>query len=87
MDKFICLQAGIHLCIITAVGRQNTLLRKLRRDREWSLDLTAHKAGINVSTLSRVERGLIPASEDVRRRLERVFKIPADELLRHPEAA
>jgi len=69
------------------VRRQNTLLRKLRRDREWSLDLTAAKAGINVSTLSRVERGLIPASDDVKRRLERVFKEPADRLLSTPEAA
>ena len=69
------------------MGRQNTLLRKLRRDKEWSLDLTAAKAGINVSTLSRVERGLIPASDDVKRRLERLFKRSAQELLGHPEAA
>ena len=77
----------INLCIILTVAIQKTLLRKLRRDREWSLDLTASKAGINVSTLSRVERGLIPASDDVRRRLERVFKKTADELLSSPEAA
>lgn len=75
------------LCIIKLVGRQNTLLRKLRRDREWSLDFTAHKAGINVSTLSRVERGLIPASNDVKKRLEKVFKRSADELLSEPVAA
>jgi hypothetical protein len=85
--KLICLTAGILGRSILAVGRQNTLLRKLRRDREWSLDLTASKAGINVSTLSRVERGLIPASDDVKKKLERVFKRPAGELLSTPEAA
>jgi transcriptional regulator with XRE-family HTH domain len=69
------------------VRQQNTLLRKLRRDREWSLDLTAAKSGINVSTLSRVERSLIPASEDVKKRLERLFKRPADELLNPPAEA
>lgn len=37
--------------------------------------------------LSRVERALIPASDDVQRRLERVFKRPAVELLSPPEAA
>lgn len=75
------------MCIIPTVAMQKTLLRKLRRDKEWSLDLTASKAGINVSTLSRVERGLIPASADVKRRLEKLFKKTADELLSAPEAA
>lgn len=54
---------------------------------EWSLDFTAKKTGVNVSTLSRVERALIPASTDVRKRLEKAFKRPADELLSPPEAA
>lgn len=76
-----CLHAGMHACIILVVGQEKTLLRKLRRDRELSLDLLHVKTGINVSTLSRVERRLMTPSEDVRKRLEKYFKVPADQLL------
>lgn len=69
------------------MGAQKTLLRKLRRQRELSLDLLHTKTGINVSTLSRVERGLMTPSPDVRKRLEKYFRRSADELLSSGEAA
>lgn len=65
------------LCLVT---QSKTLLRKLRRDREWSLDLVSMKTGVNVSTISRAERGLIKPSEDVQARLAKFFKASAADL-------
>lgn len=61
--------------------QQKTLLRKLRRDRELSLDLVSFKTGVNVSTISRAERGLMQPSDDVRAKLAKYFKVPAESLL------
>lgn len=58
-----------------------TLLRKLRRDREITLCQLSDKTGVNISTISRAERGLLKPSADVQARLARHFKIPADVLL------
>lgn len=62
--------------------QQKTLLRKLRRDREWSLDFVSLKTGVNVSTISRAERGLIQPSVDATARLAKFFKVAPDALLK-----
>ena len=68
--------------------QKKSLLRKLRRERDLTLDVVASKLQINLSTLSRVERRTLNASPDVRKKLERFFKRPASELLSDaPEAA
>jgi transcriptional regulator with XRE-family HTH domain len=70
------------------VKQKKSLLRKLRRERDLTLDVVAVRTGINLSTLSRVERRVLSASPEVRKRLEKFFKRPADELLADaPEAA
>lgn len=61
--------------------QQKTLLRRIRRDRELTLDELALATGINVSTLSRAERGLMALTQENRQRLEAYFGRPADELL------
>lgn len=63
------------------MAQQKTLLRKLRRDRELSLSLVSRETGINISTLSRAERGLLKPSDDVRDRLAAYFAVPAERLL------
>lgn len=67
--------------MLALVTQQKTLLRKLRRDRELSLDLVAFKTGVNVSTISRAERGLLQPSDDARNKLAKFFKVPAESLL------
>lgn len=66
---------------------KKTLLRKLRREQELALDALSMRTGINVSTLSRVERRVMKASPDVCKRLEKFFKRPVAELLSDPEVA
>jgi transcriptional regulator with XRE-family HTH domain len=61
--------------------QQKTLLRHLRRLREISLDQLRADTGINVSTLSRVERRLIDPTPDQRDALAKYFDVPASDLL------
>lgn len=63
------------------------MLRKIRRDNEWTLDYVCLKAGVDHATLSLVERRLKKPSENVSRRLEKFFKRPVAELLSDPEVA
>ena len=60
---------------------QKTLLRHLRREREISLDYLQAKTGINVSTLSRLERRLITGTPEQRKALAKFFKVAEDALL------
>ena len=39
------------------------------------------KTGVNVSTISRAERGLLQPSDDARNKLAKFFKVPAEALL------
>lgn len=53
-----------------------------------SLDVASLKTKIPVSTLSKVERRTMPASDNVKKKLTKFFKRPADELLADaPETA
>lgn len=63
------------------VAETKTLLRKLRRDLDLTIEALAVRTRINPATLSLVERRRRPASDDVKRKLEKFFKRPADELL------
>lgn len=65
--------------------QQKTLLRHLRREREITLDVLSLATGINVSTLSRVERGLVQPTDQTLARLAKYFKVSADELLNAPQ--
>ena len=58
-----------------------TLLRVLRREREWSLDDVAVKTGIHPSALSRIERRLRRPSADQLAKLAQVFSVKRDELV------
>jgi len=62
------------------VATRKTLLRKMRRDREITLGLLSQKTGVNISTISRAERGLITPSDEVRAKLARYFRVAADVL-------
>lgn len=59
-----------------------TLLRVLRRERDWSLDVVALKTGIDPTALSRIERGLRQPSDAQLGRLAQVFGVKRDQLLR-----
>lgn len=63
-------------------------LRKLRRERELSLDVVALNTGIDRATLSRQERRLVPVSEAEIIRLAAFFDVDPNDL-RHtaPEPA
>lgn len=58
-----------------------TLLRALRRSRDWSLDEVAQRTGIDATLLSRIERRLRPASEEQLDALAKLFKVEAADLL------
>lgn len=52
-----------------------------------SLDYLALKTGINVSTLSRMERRLITGTQDQRELVAKFFKVPAENILSAPAVA
>ncbi len=58
-----------------------TLLRALRRGRDWSLDEVSQRTGIDATLLSRIERRLRPATDDQLDSLARLFQVKSDELL------
>lgn len=64
------------------VEQQKTLLRQLRRTRELTIDALARDTGINVSTLSRGERGLIPFTDAQLDTLAAYFDVSKEDLLR-----
>lgn len=55
-------------------------LRRQRLLRNWSLYEVARRTGLDVSTLSKIERGLLPVYPGWKRRLVRLFQVPADVL-------
>lgn len=57
-------------------------LRKLRRARGWSQEELAHRAEIDRTYISAIERRLYAASVDVLERLAMSLEIEASELLR-----
>lgn len=61
---------------------QKTLLRALRRERDWSLDVVALKTGIDPTALSRIERGLRQPTAAQLSALAQVFGVKRDQLLR-----
>jgi transcriptional regulator with XRE-family HTH domain len=69
------------------VEQRTLLVRKLRRDKELSLDEIARDTQINVSTVSRMERGLIPGTPEQRAALAEYFGRPVDELFSSASAA
>lgn len=60
---------------------KKTLLRHIRRSRDLTLDAVALHTGIDDSTLSRIERGLIQPTEPQRHALAGFYGRPIDELL------
>ena len=62
--------------------QRKTLLRQLLRSRDLSLDALASRTGINVSTLSRGERGLIDFTDEQKTSLARYFKVEKADLAR-----
>lgn len=58
-----------------------TLLRVLRRERDWSLDEVALKTGIDATALSRIERRLRRPSDAQLAKLAQVFSVKRDELV------
>jgi transcriptional regulator with XRE-family HTH domain len=56
-------------------------MRHLRREREISLDYLRAKTGINVSTISRLERRLITGTPEQRKALAKFFKVSEEALL------
>jgi transcriptional regulator with XRE-family HTH domain len=59
-----------------------TLLRALRRERDWSLDVVATKSGIDPTLLSRIERGLRQPSSAQLGKLAQIFGVKGNQLLR-----
>lgn len=55
-------------------------LRRMRLDKGWSLGQVATRTLIDISTLSKLERGIYPAYPGWRRRLARLFQVPVDVL-------
>lgn len=55
--------------------KDGTALRELRRMAAWSLEQTCRShGGIDISRLSKFERGIAPISDQQRQRLERVLR-------------
>lgn len=59
---------------------QKLLIRHLRRTRDLSMDAVSVQTGIDISTLSRIERGLIPGTVPQRHALAGYFGRSVDEL-------
>lgn len=55
-------------------------IRQERLRRGWTLRNLAFRAAIDPSTLSRLERGLVPPYTGWRRRLSVILKVPAGDL-------
>jgi len=68
-------------------NRVRRRLRELRLQRGMTLDDVARRAGIDVSTLSRLESGKRRLALDHLPRLATALSVSTDELLRAPEAA
>lgn len=61
--------------------QRKTLLRQLRRLRELTLEALSKETGVPVSSLSRMERGLVRPTAPQQHVLAGYFGRPIDELL------
>lgn len=66
---------------------QRTRLRHLRRTREIPLQRVARDTGINVATVSQIERCLLLGTPEQRAKLAAYFGEPEDALFAPMEAA
>jgi transcriptional regulator with XRE-family HTH domain len=64
------------------VATQKTLLRHLRRERELTLHVLAKRTGVNPTTLSLAERGLLGLTEENRMRIAKVLRVDPADLLK-----
>jgi transcriptional regulator with XRE-family HTH domain len=62
-------------------------LRRIRKARGLSLTQVTVKTGIDPSSLSRIERGIIPSGPGWRRRIAEAFELPEEELFMEVEDA
>ena len=62
-------------------------LKKLRLDREWSLDQLATRCGVSRATLSRVENAEVSPTAEVLGKLCTAFALPLSRLLAQVEEA
>lgn len=69
------------LALFVAMQHRILLMRHLRRMRELPLALVARETGINVSTVSQIERGLMQPTDRQRHTLAGFFGRPIDDLL------
>lgn len=60
-------------------------LRQVRKARGWSLTDVTVKTGIPESSLSALERGLLPAHPGWQRRISKAFRLPREELFSEAE--
>lgn len=67
--------------VLSAIGPR---LREIRRQRQQSLDSVAAKAGLSVSTLSRLEAGKRRPTLDLLIPLARVYRIALEQLIAAP---
>lgn len=68
-----------------AVQAFGTHVRRLRQEREWSLQELAYRADIALLTVHRIETAKFAATIDVLLSLSRAFAIPLKELVDCPE--
>lgn len=59
-------------------------LRYLRLVNDLSLDEASVRTGVDRTTLSRLERGLLRPSDEVQQRIEAFWKLPLEDLLQEP---
>jgi transcriptional regulator with XRE-family HTH domain len=60
-------------------------MRRERQRRGWSITEVTRRTGIATTTLSQIERGLIPAYPGWQRRIAKAFRMPASALFREVE--
>lgn len=54
------------------------MIRKVRIERGWTQAEVCRRTGLDQATISKLERGIYPSYPGWRRRLSRLFKMPAD---------
>lgn len=59
-------------------------VREEREDRGWTRDELADKAGVNLTTIFRIEKGDLNPNDALKWRLAGVFKIRMDRLWSYP---
>ena len=62
-------------------------VRELRKERDWTLEQAAKKAGLARSTLSKIENGQMSPTYDALKKLATGLGIPVPQLFTPPKAA